>query len=487
MRKKEGGESENPASREIPIRATGRSSGAPRDEKQLAGEGDDIRLNFGAVLIAAASSAGSGATVSADGVAKLLDELARASSRTDCASDAARADVLDVDVLILDAVERVLSGYSELVVPPAATRGEAFASEMERASLANLRSVAAALSHRPPFSGPVLAALFQLTILVVKHAPPTALDEAGCPVLVSLLELLGCLPRCAVTGGAPSILRVVRITARNVMRRVGPRLFPVDAPAPQQSGIGMMAMPEEVDRSLIPWVERHLLPLRVVSGVGAQTELKEDRRLALLLLDFMLHGDARSIGPTFLVTVQYLADAVVSLLEAEEGGIDGHEREIALAFLQRVDRVFSAEAAQPMRAGGVPFVHSQAPVPAQAVSEFLLTKDAAYLREFAQLRRFIEEERGTQAVLRHHLGELAQECEEVRDGMRQNLLNTLTLCKMESASLSLTKEVYSADTLQEGASSPAAAWVDGMMSRLQPVEELVVSLCEEEREHPTST
>ncbi|ESL09011.1 hypothetical protein TRSC58_03276, partial [Trypanosoma rangeli SC58] len=241
----------------------------------------------------------------------------------------------------------VLAAYNESPVA-SDTNGEAAMTSFRlRVSLTNLCTLATLLSYRPPFSSPVLAALFQLTILVVKHAPLQALDEEGCRLLLCLVELLGCLPRGPELAGVPSIQRVARITARNVMRRVGPRLSLSVFPALSQAngtGAASAVVKEQLNRELIPWMTRQLLPLHAVTGAAAQADLKEDRRLALSLLDFMLlgEGEERKYGlvGSHRISMHYLADTVASLLEEkeEDGGVEGHDREVALAFLHRVDR-----------------------------------------------------------------------------------------------------------------------------------------------------
>lgn len=430
------------------------------------------RLRFDASLFTVARAAGCGAVHSPADAVRLVCAVASPSSP----QTGAEGDVgPDVEVLLLDAVESVLAAYGDLVVSPTADRGAAMASCMMSASLANLRTLALFLSHRPTFSSPVLAALFQLTILAVKHAPLKALDEAGCCVLVSLLDLLGYLPRGSETDGGLGIQHVARITGRNIMRRVCPRLFLSDFSSSflRQGDAATCgaAVSEQVDRDLIPWVERQLLPLHVVTGEGAQADLKEDRRLALLLLEYLCPDEsADSFSSSRRVAIYYLADAVTSLLEEKEecGGIDGSDRQLALAFLSRANRLFSGASAP-----GVPDAvrvceaHEgplrRPPMSVRDVREFLLSKDAAYAAEFTALRRRIGEEREAQDLLRWRRGELARGREEA---LRE---------------------------LQEGLRDPpgeAAPFAEGrardVANTLRPLEELTVALHEEQRRESVS-
>ncbi|KAF8298864.1 hypothetical protein TcYC6_0075210 [Trypanosoma cruzi] len=461
-------------------------------KKPESGRGAGTRIALDKALFSVVSAAGCDAIHSPDDAAALLCRLVPSTPQKEGGNGAAKNVALDVEVLILDAVEIVLAAYNEFTASSTKEGEAASKSLLMRASLTNLRSLATLLSHRPPFSPPVLAALFQLTILVVKHAPLQALDEEGCRVLLCLLELLGCLPRGVETAGTPSIQRVARITARNVMRRVGPRLCPSAFPASVEASgkVGKSTVLREIlERDIIPWVERHLLPLHAVTGAAAQADLKEDRRLALSLLDFMLLGDGDACSPmsSQRISMYYLADTVASLLEEEdEGGIDGPDREVALAFLHRVGRTLSNPATASLvstsREGGTHEGCVQSPpLRVRDVREFLSAKDAAYVAEFTQLHERIEEEQENQAILQWQLGELTKEHERVQMEIQEGILHSFNADEGNTSVCTLMKGDSTHNTTSAAASSSLGERARNILSFLRPVEDTTIALHEEQK------
>ncbi|EKF29756.1 hypothetical protein MOQ_006444 [Trypanosoma cruzi marinkellei] len=463
-------------------------------KKPESGRSAGARIALDKALFSVVSAAGCDVIHSPEDAAALLCKLVSSTPQKEGGSGAAKSVALDVEVLILDAVEIVLAAYNEFTASSAKEGEAAFKSPLMRASLTNLRSLSTLLSHRPPFSPPVLAALFQLTILVVKHAPVQALDEEGCRMLLCLLELLGCLPRGIETAGTPSIQRVARITARNVMRRVGPRLCPSAIPASVEASEKVATstvVREQLERDIIPWVERHLLPLHAVTGAAAQADLKEDRRLALSLLDFMLlsDGDACSIMSSQRISMYYLADTVASLLEDEdEGGIDAPDREVALAFLHRVGRTLSNPATASLlstsREGGAHegCVHAP-PLRVREVREFLSAKDAAYVAEFTHLHERIEGEQENQALLQWQLGELTKEHERVQREIQEGILHSFNADEGKTSVCTLMKGNSTHNTTSAVASLSLGERARNMLSFLRPVEDITIALHEEQKRH----
>ncbi|KAH9586454.1 hypothetical protein LSM04_003356 [Trypanosoma melophagium] len=468
------------------LQSSGMSAIRPR--QQQSGDSDNNRrLRLDVVILAAAHASGIVMDVVPDELQNtglLLQSLSALLAPTSANSC---CEGFNVEVLILEAIEGVIAAYNEVFVSPSAAQKGSIVWDSERlqllpVSIVNLRSLSLLLSHRPLFSPPVIAALFQCVILVVKHAPSQALSTEGCHILVALLDLLACLPRGTPTDGMPSILRVTRITARNVMRRVGPYLFqppPLSLKGKHKGGDeesfdAALATREAAESGLIPWMERHLLPLHVVRGTAAQTELKEDRRLALSLLEFVLYespDNRESTTSSNRITLQYLADSVNALLEENEneGGVTGHEREQAVAFLRRAKNV--------LYCNETPYVHkqqqqqqfvsSQESVPEAEVREFLLIKDALYQSEFTQLRRHMEEERGTQEVLRRQIAELVSRREGICRGLQEELSHAL-----------VQRDNDDSKELNNGAAFPNDVRVKAVLERVASLEELTVALHE---------
>ncbi|ORC91824.1 uncharacterized protein TM35_000054200 [Trypanosoma theileri] len=457
--------------------------------QQRSGDGDDNdnrRLRLDAVLLEAAQASGVVVDVDPEKIHNDVVLLQWLSPLLSPALVNSCNEGFNAEGLILDAVENVLAAYNELLVSTSVPQGGSVEShsacfQLSHISIVNLRSLSLLLSHRPLFSSPVIAALFQCVILVVKYATPEALRSEGCRVLVALLDLLACLPRGAPTDGMPSILRVSRITARNVMRRVGPYLFQQPLLAvngKDKGGEGVAAAfpaREAAESGLIPWMERHLLPLHVVRGTSAQAELKEDRRLALSLLEFVLYEDPENREGTAnsnRITLQYLADAVNSLLDEDEneGGVTGHEREQAVEFLKRANNVlYRRETSYNYQHQLQQFVFSQQSLPEAKVREFLLVKDAVYKSEFAQLQRHMEEERGTQEVLRRQLAELVSEREGIYRDLQKDLNQALS-----------QRDDNNNMKLSNGAAFPSDDPVKAVLERVASLEKLTVALYEQQ-------
>ncbi|RNF10033.1 hypothetical protein TraAM80_01769 [Trypanosoma rangeli] len=458
---------------------------------------------FDAALSTAASDAGYDLLHPPGEKATLLGGLALSPPQPDGEDGAVKSPAPDVEVLILDAVEMVLAAYNKFPIAFDTDGEVAMKSFSLRVSLTNLCTLSTLLSHRPPFSSPVLAALFQLTILVVKHAPLQALDEEGCRLLLCLVELLGCLPRGLELAGVPSIQRVARITARNVMRRVGPRLSLSAFPALSQAngtGAAPAAVKEQLNRELIPWMTRQLLPLHAVTGAAAQADLKEDRRLALSLLDFMLLGEGEEgrygLVGSYRISMHYLADTVASLLEEkeEDGGVEGHDREVALAFLNRVDRALLAPSMDsPGSTASVGETHEGGtlypppPLRVQAVREFLRAKDAAYVAEFTQLHECIEQEQETHAALQQQLVVLTKEHARVQNELRDDVIRTFQGGEGDASGCTLIKSDALHKEPSEMFASSLEEWTHNLLGFLRPVEEITIALHEEQQRQRTSS
>ncbi|CCD19638.1 hypothetical protein TRVL_09491 [Trypanosoma vivax] len=240
--------------------------------------------------------------------------------------------------LIIAAVERTLAGYAEFALRND-MQGPSLESCWLHVSLSNLHSLAVCFSRRPPMPSLVMAALLQLTAVAAHHSPSEALGTEGCNVLVSLLQLLVYLPRSSGMRSTPSILRVARVTIRNIMRTIGPALSSMSGCCTQNGWDATAAAPHKstvMNREIIPWLERQLIPLNVLTSTGAQAELREDRGLALSLLEYVPCDLPHSVEVGNYFQLLHLAEAVDTLLLVESGGIEGQEREQALSFLEKM-------------------------------------------------------------------------------------------------------------------------------------------------------
>nr|CCD15796.1 unnamed protein product [Trypanosoma congolense IL3000] len=317
----------------------------------------------------------------------------------------------DVERILLSAIGRALEAYTGLE----SARLTA-ASHLLGLSLENTRCLVDFLVYRPPIVSKPLAALLKFVTVVVKHAPPEVLRDEGNNILSALLQLLRCLPRSDKTPEPLSMLRAVRVTVRNVMRRVGHHLVGKGEDTTHKCKNGGQLL---VDNDLIPWIERHLLPLNVVTGVAAREELREDRRLALALLAYVPAEGISPIappGPGRRLGLLYLAEAVIALLRGVAGPdeLEDSEEEQARDFLRRVDAVVSSPVISRPDFSGAGLSGDDDlcghMIPTDVVSDFLLAKDAAYQQDFELLERFISREYCTQASLEQRLCELGHTC-----------------------------------------------------------------------------
>ncbi|EAN79032.1 hypothetical protein, conserved [Trypanosoma brucei brucei TREU927] len=322
----------------------------------------------------------------------------------------AGAAVIGMEEMILKSVRDVLQVYNEL-----GGDGTGTAPCLHQISLENLRSLADCFAHRPLLGPRAIGALLRMAVLVVKYAPLDALCDEGCNILNCLLQLLSCLPRSTVENEPLSILRVTRITIRNAMRRIGPCIAGTDGETFQgRICAGASVTDEALERDIIPWMEKHLLPLHIVTGDAARVELREDRHLALALLSYLpLNSAASSHRVALRLALLYLAETVAALLkvDAAVGGVEGTEREQACMFLRQANINFSSYSSVNVNlqtdedAAGGCCITDGPPVPAAAVEDFLLAQEAAYRRDFTQLERCINREHDLRVTLERCIDE----------------------------------------------------------------------------------